>query len=95
MAENTKHKHLKHQKEATVGERIIYITHVINKYSGISALQTVGMMHTRVHQKMLGVHHYERVHKGASQAYQQYTQNLKKNYCIQKWTKIRQTNWRQ
>ena len=25
---------------------------------------------------MLGVHHYERVRKGASQAYRQYTQNL-------------------
>ena len=29
-----------------------------------------------VHQKMLGVHHYERVHKGALQAYRLYTQNL-------------------
>ena len=31
------------------------------------ALQPVCTVHTRVHQKMLGVHHYERVHKGAPQ----------------------------
>ena len=35
MAKNTKHKHLKHEKEATAGERIIHTTHVLNKYSGI------------------------------------------------------------
>ena len=36
-------------------------------------------MHPRVHQKMLGVRHYKKVHKGASQAYRLYTQNLLKN----------------
>ena len=42
MAKNTKHKQLKHQKEATAGaeERIIHITQVLNKYSGIEVLST-------------------------------------------------------
>ena len=34
------HKHLKHQKEATEEKRIIHITHVLNKYSGIEVLST-------------------------------------------------------
>ena len=38
MAKNTKHKHIKQQKEAATGERIIHITHVLNKYSGIEVL---------------------------------------------------------
>jgi len=33
----------------------------------ISALQPVCTVHPGVHQNMRGVHHYERVHKGASQ----------------------------
>ena len=40
MAKNTKHKHTKHQKEVAAGERIIHITHVLNKYSGIEVLST-------------------------------------------------------
>ena len=43
MAKNTKHKHLKHQKEAAAAgeeKRIIHITHALNKYSGIDALST-------------------------------------------------------
>jgi len=32
-----------------------------------SALQPVCTVHPGVHQNMRGVHHYERVHKGASQ----------------------------
>jgi len=32
-----------------------------------SALQPVCTLHPRVHQNMRRVHHYERVHKGASQ----------------------------
>ena len=39
MAKNTKHKHIKQQKKAAAGERIIHITHVLNKYSGIRACQ--------------------------------------------------------
>ena len=37
-----KHKalHIKQQKEAVAGERIIHITHVLNKYSGIEVLST-------------------------------------------------------
>ena len=35
MAKNTKNKQVKHQKEAAAWERIIHITHVLNKYSGI------------------------------------------------------------
>ena len=40
MAKNTKHKHIKQQKEAAARERIIHITHVLNKYSGIEVLST-------------------------------------------------------
>ena len=40
---NTKHKHLKHQKEATARERIIHITHVLNKFSGIEVLNKILM----------------------------------------------------
>ena len=35
MAKNTEQKHLKHQKDATAGKRIIRITHVLDKYSAI------------------------------------------------------------
>ena len=38
MAKHTKHKHIKQQKEAAAEERIIHITHVLNKYSGIEVL---------------------------------------------------------
>ena len=40
MAKNTKHKHIKQQKEAAAGKRIIHITHVLNKYSGIEVPST-------------------------------------------------------
>ena len=40
MAKNAKHEHIKHQKEVAAEERIIHITHVLNKYSGIEVLST-------------------------------------------------------
>ena len=40
---NTKHKHLKHQKEAAVGERIIHITHELNEYRGIEVQSTFSL----------------------------------------------------
>ena len=38
--EKHKAQHIKQQKEAVARERIIHITHVLNKYSGIEVLST-------------------------------------------------------
>ena len=48
-----------------------------------SALQPVCTVHPRVHQNMRGVHHYERVHMGASQT-SHLTDTFYKNFLLAK-----------